>query len=103
VIKVHLYWHREHDDLDLGHGYLDWPPTIGMHIVHVAPGVTPEVEWRVVLVQVHAAAPGSPKVRAQQARAQVGANPLTSLLLGADEQAALCNVFVEPAEGPFHP
>ncbi len=86
---IHLWWHTEAEDINLGEAYVDVLPPVGSLIAYTAAPVRLDeprpAGWRVAFVQVYPAMPGSRAVH----------HP--------DGQYGIYNVFVEPAEGPFHP
>lgn len=85
---IYLSWHTDTEDITLGDAYVDVLPPVGSLIAYVAmylPEPRP-VTWRVTTVQITPAMPGSMAVRHSRAG-----------------QLAVYHVFVEPAEGPFHP
>lgn len=88
-MRIDLVWHTEIEDLNLGEAYTDVLPPVGALIAHAAQCFLPSpkpVSWRVVAVQIVPAAPGSMSARHPGA-----------------EQYGVYHVFVEPAEGSFHP
>lgn len=89
-MKIHLYWHTETDDVDLGNAYVDQLPRVDDLItwVPVGPNAPSQVGWRVATVQITPSAEGSFMADA--------------LRTGQLVQAGIYHVFVEPAEGPFH-
>lgn len=83
---IYLSWHTDTEDITLGEGYVEVLPPVGSLIAYV-PVDMPEprkVTWRVASVYIVPAAPGSMAVIRK-------------------EQLGVYHVFVEPAEGPFHP
>lgn len=82
-LQIALCWHTD-DDIHLGHVYLDVLPPAGALVGHYAPAA-PDKVWRVVTVYVIPTQPGSPNDQR-----------------GTD-QYGMYTLFVEPAEGPYHP
>lgn len=85
---IYLSWHTDTEDITLGEGYVDVLPPVGSLIAFVATDL-PEprpVTWRVTTVQITPARAGS-----------------MAVLHPRDGQLGVYHVFVEPAEGPFHP
>lgn len=89
---IHLWWHTEAEDINLGEAHVDGLPPVGALIAYSAAPVRLDeprpASWRVTTVQIHPAMPGSQTV-------------LLHHVYGG--QYGIYNVFVEPAEGPFHP
>lgn len=83
-LEVALCWHTDVEDVDLGSVYLDVLPPAGALVAHYAPQV-PHSAWRVATVYVVPTEHGSMNDRR-----------------GAD-QYGIYTLFVEPAEGPYHP
>lgn len=83
-LQIALCWHTDVDDIHLGQVYLDVLPPAGALLAHAAPEVE-HVVWRVATVYVSPTQPGSPNDRR-----------------GVD-QYGMYTLFVEPAEGPYHP
>lgn len=89
-MKIDLVWHADTEDIDLGHAYVEALPPIGSLVVYVPldlPAPRP-VCWKVVTLLIHPAMPGSWSARFAAGR--------------TDEQFGMYQVFVEPAEGPYH-
>lgn len=90
-MRIHLYWHTDDADVNLGEAYVDGLPPVGALIAYPGPPVHPDEprpgSWRVATVQIYPAMPGSH----------------TALYSHEGGQLGIYNVFVEPAEGPFHP
>ena len=84
-LEVHLYWHTDTEDVDLGVGLLDALPSSGTLMTWVAPGQT-NVVWKVVTVYVH------PRQRRSTTDSQEA----------PDGQYGRYDLFAEPAQGPFH-
>lgn len=85
-MRIYLEWHTETEDIALGEALVEALPPVGALIAYVPVGM-PEprpVSWRVVTLYIVPAVPGSP---AEQ----------------RGEQLGVYYVFVEPAEGPYHP
>lgn len=85
-LKVQFYWHAETEDVGLGTFVLDALPPIDSLVV-LTGTPTDHVVWRTKIVYIHPAHPDSPAARLEH----------------RSEQAGGYTVFVEPAEGPFHP
>jgi hypothetical protein len=88
VIRIDLYWQTPDAEIRLGQACLDALPPIGALISYVSQDA-PDVVWRIEILYIHPAQPGSQTV----VRAEAGR-------LGADEQVALYTAFVIPAAGP---
>lgn len=87
-MKIDLFWHTDADDIRLGEAHVDVLPPPGT-LIYYAPSQAPApspASWRVVVVQIIPAAPES-----------------MAVLYSGREQYGIYHVFVEPAEGPFHP
>jgi hypothetical protein len=87
-VRIYLYWHTETEDINLGEGFVDVLPPVGSLIVYV-PEQMPKprpAHWRVTTVQISPAMVGSQAIRNRRG-----------------DQLGIYHVFVEPAEGPFHP
>lgn len=86
-IKVSYHWHTDADDVDLGEGWLDVVLPADTLLTIQCPEVSSHVTWCIVQYHVTPAQRGSMGWIAAMER---------------DQQMCIYDVFVEPAEGPFH-